>query len=81
MDDVKVLSRIEKSVATVLFFINAFVVIGLIVATMYTLGYYGTYDCSVFFTQDSTIMNALYGACEEWLKPVLRTVDELLGAV
>ena len=81
VDDVKVLSRVEKSLATVLFFINAFIVIGVIVSVMYTLGYYSTYDCSVFFTQDSTIMNALYGACEEWLKPVLKTVDELLSMV
>lgn len=81
VDDVKVLSRIEKSIATVLFFVNAFIVMGLIVVVMYTLGYYGTYDCTIFFTEQSSIMNAFYGACEEWFKPVLQMVDELLGMV
>ncbi|MBQ9118229.1 MAG: hypothetical protein IJY11_03395 [Clostridia bacterium] len=79
-DDVKILSAIEKSLATIVFFIFAISVLIVIVAIFYALGYYGVFDCRVLFKPYSPISSAFYGACEEWLKPLLVHIAELLAA-
>ena len=79
VDDVKVLSAIEKTLATILFFVFALAIIFVLMSIMYTLTYYGTLDCTVFFRPYSPITSALYGGCDQWLKPIFEKVAELLS--
>lgn len=81
VDDVKIFSAIEKSLATVLFFVFGLAIVALVVGVGYTLGHYGVFDCSQLFNGYSPIMNALYNACDAWLKPLLEEISNALATV
>ncbi len=80
VDDVKVFSWLEKTLATVVFFVFGVAVVFVVFAIMYTLGYFAVFDCSVFFTEGSVISNGFFGAMQEWLTPLLEQIVGLLGA-
>ena len=81
VDDVKIFSWIEKSLATTIFFVFGVAIVFVIFAVMYTLSYYAVYDCSVFFTQESVLSVGFFGAMEEFLNPLLAQITALLAAV
>ncbi len=79
IDDVKVLSGVEKSLATTLYFVFAIALIFAFMTVMYVLEHYGVFSYSNYFSSESTIMNGFYGAGDQWVKPLLETITEIFS--
>lgn len=78
IDDVKILSAVEKSLATVIFVVFAVSVVAVIVAVLCTLAYYHVFDFGVFYTENSPLTSGFFGAMNEWLSPLLAQIGEML---
>ena len=80
VDDVKIFSWLEKTLATVVFFVFGIAVVFVVFSVMYTLGHFAVFDCSVFFTESSVLSNGFFGAAGEWLTPLLDQIVAMLSA-
>ena len=79
IDDVKILSAIEKSLATVIFVLFAVAVIAVFIAILYTFSYYNIFDFSQFYTENSPLTSSFFGVMEEWLVPIFEQIGVLLA--
>ena len=74
VDASPVLWRIDGFIGAIVYIAIAALAVGVIVAVLYTLEFYGVFEASGLFSEGSPLLNGAFGVCDSLLKPLLETV-------
>ncbi len=74
VDKSPVLWRIDGFIGAIVYIAIAALVLGLIIAVLYVLEFYGVLAASQLFTESSPLLSGAFGVCDTLLRPLLETV-------
>ena len=75
VDKSPVLWRIDGFIGAIVYIAVAALVVGLMIAVLYILEFYGVLAASQLFTESSPLLSGAYKVCDSLLKPLLETVN------
>ena len=74
VDKSPVLWRIDGFIGAIVYIAIAALVVGLMIAVLYVLEFYGVLAASQLFTESSPLLSGAYKVCDSLLKPLLEVV-------
>lgn len=74
VDKSPVLWRIDGFIGAIVYIAIAALVLGLMIAVLYVLEFYGVFAASQLFTESSPLLSGAFGVCDTLLRPLLETV-------